>query len=474
MVPALTQGLRLHRFSRSIFLVRGEENHSRMTTATRQPGPPHAQLGKVRRTLLSFASVLWTLLALAPPAHPQTLARPGWAGSGMTVERWWPHAVFCEISPESLASSASGSTLERVTSRMSDLQTLGIDGILLRGLEPATPAGGAATPGSVALDPRFGTLDNFDALVTEAVRHGIRVLVELRPGQSPALLTSEARLWLNHGVTGLALGSGDEAQIRAIRGVLHGYVGERILISAAPPPAAEAGPSSDAALLAQAQNAKASPQANPDHRENRPDRSDRPDHNPDRPDLILVRLPPVAQGPAAMRSAIQSARARIAAHGPVPLLSTSGPGDRAAARPLATALLGSGGAVLLNVDDLGLADPAAHTREPAIFAWYKQWNGLHRGNPIMRTGDDILLDHDAEGALVWVRKAATGGAAPVVAICNLTGSPIHLSLTDDIAHLRLRGSFLRTVARSDGGMGAMPLRAVTLPPFAVYVGELSR
>ena len=418
--------------------------------------------------LLSAAALLFTVSALAPPALSQTLARPGWAGSGMTVERWWPHAVFCEISPESLASSASGSTLERVTSRMADLQTLGIDGILLRGLEPPAPSSTSNTSGTITLDSRYGTLDNFDALVAEAVRHGIRVLVELRPGQPPALLTADARLWLNHGVTGLALGSGDEAQIRAIRGVLHGYVGERILVSEAPSPAPERGPSSDAALLAQAQNAKASPHANPDRR------GDRSDRNSDRPDLILVRLPTVAQGPAPMRSAIQSARAQLAAHGPVPLLSTSGPGDPAAARPLATALLGSGGAVLLNVDDLGLEDPGTHTTQPAIFAWYKQWNGLHRGNPIMRTGDDTLLDHDAEGALVWVRRSATGGAPPVVAICNLTGSPIHLSLTDGIARLRLRGSFLRTVARSDGGMGAMPLRAVTLPPFAVYVGELSR
>ncbi len=91
----------------------------------------------------------------------------------------------------------------------------------------------------------------------------------------------------------------------------------------------------------------------------------------------------------------------------------------------------------------------------------------------MRSGEMILLDHDAEGALVWVRQSR-GGGAPIVAICNVTDKPLRLSLVTDIQRLKLRGSFLRTVARSDGGMGAMPLREIVLPPFGVYAGELSR
>ena len=47
-------------------------------------------------------------------------------------------------------------------------------------------------------------------------------------------------------------------------------------------------------------------------------------------------------------------------------------------------------------------------------------------------------------------------------------------LVSDIERLRLRGSFLRAIARSDGGMGAMPLREVVLPAYGVFVGELSR
>jgi hypothetical protein len=38
--------------------------------------------------------------------------------------------------------------------------------------------------------------------------------------------------------------------------------------------------------------------------------------------------------------------------------------------------------------------------------------------------------------------------------------------------LRLKGSFLRTLLRSDTGMGAMHLDGMTLAPYAVFIGEL--
>jgi hypothetical protein len=38
--------------------------------------------------------------------------------------------------------------------------------------------------------------------------------------------------------------------------------------------------------------------------------------------------------------------------------------------------------------------------------------------------------------------------------------------------LHLRGSFLRTVLRSDNGMGTMNLESMTLPPYIAYIGEL--
>jgi alpha-glucosidase len=144
----------------------------------------------------------------------------------------------------------------------------------------------------------------------------------------------------------------------------------------------------------------------------------------------------------------------------------------AASRVMATALLGSGGAVLLRAQDLDLDHATGDAMQRSVFNWYRQWSGLHRGNATMRSGEDILLDHDAEGALVWVRQLRS--ATPIVAICNVTGKPLRILLLNDMQKLHLRGSFLRTVARSDEDMGAMPLREIKLPAFGVYVGELSR
>jgi alpha-glucosidase len=59
-----------------------------------------------------------------------------------------------------------------------------------------------------------------------------------------------------------------------------------------------------------------------------------------------------------------------------------------------------------------------------------------------------------------------------VVICNLSASPIQLSLTAAMKQLNLRGFYLRALLRSDNGMGAQDLNSVTLPPFAVYIGEL--
>lgn len=408
-------------------------------------------------------------------ARSQTLARPGWAGSGMTIERWWPHAVVCEMRPDSLvgeAAAAEGSALHRLGARLDDLQTLGVDAVLLReietNLEPKVDAARGAVGGGVEIDRRYGTPNDFDELVSDAVRHGIRVLVELHGGAQGTSLTDDARFWLNHGVTGLALPTDDPVAVRAIRGVLRGYVGERVLI----------GENEDRKSFGSPQPSAAQSQIFARRAERHtgasaPSNAEQANH-PDQPDLVLVRLPPVEQGAAAMRGAVEAARAMMANHAPVPMLTVEqGRGESAGARVLATALLGSGAAVLVRADDLDLAHADRDLTPGSIFAWYRQWSGLHRGNAAMRSGEMILLDHDAEGALVWVRQSR-GGGAPIIAICNVTDKPLRLSLVMDIQRLKLRGSFLRTVARSDGGMGAMPLREIVLPPFAVYAGELSR
>jgi hypothetical protein len=106
--------------------------------------------------------------------------------------------------------------------------------------------------------------------------------------------------------------------------------------------------------------------------------------------------------------------------------------------------------------------------------WYHDVGVLQHSNATVRTGVNEMLNHDAEGVVAWVRRpeAVSYHTPAVVFLCNMTDKPVTLSLVADMQGLRLKGSFLRTLLRSDAGMGAMSLDAVKLAPYGVYIGEL--
>ena len=94
-----------------------------------------------------------------------------------------------------------------------------------------------------------------------------------------------------------------------------------------------------------------------------------------------------------------------------------------------------------------------------LTAWYSQLASMHHGNTVLRTGPKTFLDFDPQNTLMWVSRPAKVNSvdAPVVVICNLSASPVQLSLTSAIKQLNLRGWFLRTLLRSDVAMGAQNL-----------------
>jgi hypothetical protein len=111
-----------------------------------------------------------------------------------------------------------------------------------------------------------------------------------------------------------------------------------------------------------------------------------------------------------------------------------------------------------------------------LTAWYGRLAVLHHTNGALRDGARLFLDFDAQNALVWVARPSrpTPQNPPVVVLCNLSASPIQLSLGDAIAKLNLHGFFLRTLLRTDSALGAQDLNAVRLPPYGVFIGELRR
>ncbi len=106
---------------------------------------------------------------------------------------WWRSAVIYQIYPRSFADSNGDGMgdLPGITSRLDSLAALGIDAIWLSPYmrSPQKDAGYDVSDYR-DVDPLFGTLDDFDAMVSRAHELKIRVLVDLVPNH-----TSDQHAW---------------------------------------------------------------------------------------------------------------------------------------------------------------------------------------------------------------------------------------------------------------------------------------
>ncbi len=106
---------------------------------------------------------------------------------GKTAPDWWKDAVVYQIYPRSFA-DANGDglgDLPGVTSRLDYLRDLGIDAIWMSPFYPSPLAdGGYDVSDYCDVDPRLGTLDDFDALVRGAHRRGLKVIVDIVPNHT--------------------------------------------------------------------------------------------------------------------------------------------------------------------------------------------------------------------------------------------------------------------------------------------------
>lgn len=111
------------------------------------------------------------------------------AATKPAAEPWWKHAVIYEIYPRSFQDSDGDGIgdLRGITSRLDYLQSLGLDAIWITPFFKSPNADfGYDVSDYTAIDPQYGTMADWDTLVAEARRRGIRVMVDLVVNHSSA------------------------------------------------------------------------------------------------------------------------------------------------------------------------------------------------------------------------------------------------------------------------------------------------
>jgi alpha-glucosidase len=108
-------------------------------------------------------------------------------------EFWWRHGVFYQIYPRSFQDSGADGAgdLKGIIARLPYVQALGVDAIWLSPIFPSPMADfGYDIADYIGIDPLFGTMGDFDALVAAAHQSGLKVILDLVPNH-----TSDEHPW---------------------------------------------------------------------------------------------------------------------------------------------------------------------------------------------------------------------------------------------------------------------------------------
>ena len=95
---------------------------------------------------------------------------------------WWRDGIIYQIYPRSFADSNNDGIgdLPGITGKLNYLQALGVDAIWLSPIYPSPDVDfGYDVADYTAIDPKFGTMEDFDELVKEAKNRDIHILLDL-------------------------------------------------------------------------------------------------------------------------------------------------------------------------------------------------------------------------------------------------------------------------------------------------------
>jgi alpha-glucosidase len=106
---------------------------------------------------------------------------------------WWRHGIFYQIYPRSFQDSNGDGVgdVRGIIQRLPYLRSLGIDAVWLSPIFPSPMADfGYDISDYTGIDPLFGTMEDFDALVEAAHDNGLKVILDLVPNH-----TSDQHPW---------------------------------------------------------------------------------------------------------------------------------------------------------------------------------------------------------------------------------------------------------------------------------------
>ena len=494
---------------------------------------PKAPRNLSTRIRLRTANVLAAALLLSAFAPAQTLARPGWVGSGLTTQSWWQSAVIYRVQPQSFQDSDGDGVgdLRGLADRLDYLQSIGVDALLIE---------------SHANDP------GFDDLLSDASRHHIRILVPLgeqtsSPPPSAEQLLAEARSWLRRGVAGVYVPApllNDMAShgnfqaavslLQQLRAMTDSFLGERIVIAGDSPVVSAAAAASprggpqivdgtvdtspwDAASLRTKLVLADSPSAGEPLLQIAPHAEQQRSHDPAMAALLLSSRGAIGITYGQEIGLADNSASAVMQWTPTNVTKPEPPAAKPKpkqeiygayhpyVRPAPSSIVGRPRlpSVALNTEDApppvdpdtlpgfstkavaSTTNAAAKTINVAVeddnpdslLNFYRRVLELHSSNATLRTGSVTFFDHDSEGAVVWLRRAPAGArtVASVIVACNLTDHPIQFSLAPDLAHLHITARFVLPLLTSlHVDHVAMATGSVRLSPHSVYIGQLSR